>query len=70
MHVQKRLKTCTTSLVPKPNVAAAYQPRNVEKKKYDRWEKTHLFTAEHATPKPRFSMVLPPPNVTGNLHLG
>lgn len=70
LHVQTRFKTCTTSLVPKQNVAAAYQPKNIEKLKYDRWEKIKLFTADNFTPKPKFSMVLPPPNVTGNLHLG
>lgn len=70
-YIQKRLKTCTTNLVLKPNVsAAAYQPKNVERQKYENWEKINLFTAESATPKPSFSMVLPPPNVTGMLHLG
>ncbi|KAJ8706118.1 hypothetical protein PYW07_010895 [Mythimna separata] len=70
-YIQKRLKTCTTSLVLKPNVSAvAYQPKNVERQKYENWEKINLFTAESTDPKPRFSMVLPPPNVTGTLHLG
>lgn len=72
VHIQKRLKTSTTSLVRKPNVTAtAYQPKNVEvREKYENWEKINLFTAASVTPKPSFSMVLPPPNVTGNLHLG
>lgn len=72
-HIQlhQRLITSTTNIVLKPNVSAnAYQPRNVEKKKYENWEKYNLFTAENTSTKPKFSMVLPPPNVTGSLHLG
>lgn len=50
--------------------AAAYQPQNVEKTKYDEWNKRNLFRAENTSEKPTFSMILPPPNVTGKLHLG
>ncbi|KAF9405461.1 hypothetical protein HW555_013812 [Spodoptera exigua] len=68
---QQRFIKSTTNVVLKPNVSAnAYQPRNVEKQKYENWEKYNLFTAENSSTKPRFSMVLPPPNVTGSLHLG
>uniref|UniRef100_A0A2A4KB09 Valine--tRNA ligase n=1 Tax=Heliothis virescens TaxID=7102 RepID=A0A2A4KB09_HELVI len=71
LHIQQRLITSTTNVVLKPSVSAnAYQPKNVEKKKYDKWEKDNLFKAENTNEKPKFSMVLPPPNVTGNLHLG
>ncbi|PZC72496.1 hypothetical protein B5X24_HaOG211093 [Helicoverpa armigera] len=71
LHIQQRLITSTTNVVLKPNVSAtAYQPKNVEKKKYEKWEQYNLFKAESISEKPMFSMVLPPPNVTGNLHLG
>ncbi|CAH1642440.1 unnamed protein product [Spodoptera littoralis] len=71
LQIQQRFVTSTTNVVLKPNVSAnAYQPRTVEKKKYENWEKYNLFTAENSSMKPRFSMVLPPPNVTGSLHLG
>lgn len=49
---------------------AAYKPELVEKGKYDEWEWKGLFKAESMSEKPPFSMVLPPPNVTGKLHLG
>jgi valyl-tRNA synthetase len=47
-----------------------YQPHEVEKRWYDFWEKEGLFAAD-ANPAPqRFSIVIPPPNVTGVLHMG
>ncbi|CAH0598794.1 unnamed protein product [Chrysodeixis includens] len=64
--------TSTTNIVTKPDLSAgAYQPKLVEKKKvYENWEKYELFAPECSSSKPTFSMVLPPPNVTGKLHLG
>ena len=51
-------------------LAKAYAPNEVE----DRWAKTWidegLFVADPASPGDAFSMVIPPPNVTGHLHLG
>ncbi|CAG9790050.1 unnamed protein product [Diatraea saccharalis] len=49
---------------------ATYKPENVEKDKYKKWEQKDLFKAEIPSDKPPFSMILPPPNVTGKLHLG
>lgn len=46
-----------------------YDPRLVEEKKYDTWKEKGYFTAGDKS-KQRFSMVIPPPNVTGILHLG
>ena len=51
-------------------LSAPYQPRDVEKRIYEKWLAAGAF---HAVPLPRggrFSMVIPPPNVTGALHLG
>ena len=47
-----------------------YDPKNVESRLYDFWEKGGFFHAEVDENKPAFSIVMPPPNVTGQLHLG
>jgi valyl-tRNA synthetase len=49
----------------------AYEPHDVEKRWYDFWEKERLFAAsESENAKNRYSIVIPPPNVTGVLHMG
>ncbi|MGE4342189.1 MAG: valine--tRNA ligase [Bacilli bacterium] len=50
-------------------LAKHYDPKLVEKDKYEHWKNSGYFLAGDNS-KPRFSMVLPPPNVTGKLHLG
>lgn len=71
LHLYRRSISSTTRIVLKENLsAAAYKPEVVEKDKYDQWEWKGLFKAENLSDKPPFSMVLPPPNVTGKLHLG
>jgi len=47
-----------------------YDPRLVEKKIYDLWMKGGYFHAERDPEKKPFTIVIPPPNVTGQLHLG
>ncbi|MBU0992246.1 MAG: valine--tRNA ligase [Proteobacteria bacterium] len=47
-----------------------YEPRDVEKKWFDFWEKENLFGALDESPKKSYSIVIPPPNVTGVLHMG
>ena len=51
-------------------IAKTYEPSAVEAKWYDAWLKDGCFTADPASPKPAYSIVIPPPNVTGVLHLG
>ena len=46
-----------------------YDHKKVEEKKYDKWVKNNYFKAGDLS-KEAFSIVLPPPNVTGKLHLG
>ena len=46
-----------------------YSPFEVEKGKYETWKEKGYFTAGDKSKSP-FSMVIPPPNVTGKLHLG
>ena len=47
-----------------------YDPHVVEKKIYDMWLKGNYFHAERDPEKTPFTIVIPPPNVTGQLHLG
>lgn len=47
-----------------------YHPESIESSKYDFWMKNNYFKADPNSQKPKFSLVLPPPNVTGKLHLG
>lgn len=47
-----------------------YQPSTFERDLYSRWMKQGYFTPKAEIGKPYFSMVTPPPNITGQLHLG
>jgi len=47
-----------------------YDPANVEDKWYDEWESRGYFRADENAPGPYFSVVIPPPNVTGVLTMG
>ncbi|MGH7903561.1 MAG: valine--tRNA ligase [Candidatus Dormibacteraceae bacterium] len=49
---------------------SAYDPRTIEAGWYARWQDAGLFTADPASPKPHYSIAVPPPNVTGELHMG
>ncbi|MDR2494984.1 MAG: valine--tRNA ligase [Spirochaetaceae bacterium] len=48
----------------------AYNPKSFEKNIYARWKNADTFTPKTGTGKPPYVMVIPPPNVTGVLHLG
>ncbi|WP_280471866.1 valine--tRNA ligase [Nocardia cyriacigeorgica] len=48
----------------------SWNPGEVEAEMYERWVAAGYFTADPASSKPGYSIVLPPPNVTGNLHMG
>ncbi len=48
----------------------AYEPQKVEPKWYDYWLKLGLFHARVDSDKPAYCIVIPPPNVTGALHIG
>ena len=47
-----------------------YEPHEVEKRWYDYWVKEKLFAAEEQSSRASYSIVIPPPNVTGVLHMG
>ena len=54
----------------KGDLAKGYEPKDVEDKWYKYWEDNGLFMAEDRSDKKPFSIVIPPPNVTGSLHMG
>lgn len=47
-----------------------YSPNEIEKKLYQWWENSNYFAATMDDGKPSYSIVIPPPNVTGILHMG
>ena len=51
-------------------LSSVYQPGDYESDIYALWEKGRVFIADPASDKPRFSISMPPPNETGNLHAG
>ncbi len=51
-------------------ISKAYEPQAVEEKWYQFWLDKKLFVADAASKKPAYSIVIPPPNVTGVLTLG
>lgn len=54
----------------KENIPTVYDPASVETKWYKGWEETGAFHAEPRTDGKAYSIVIPPPNVTGQLHMG
>jgi valyl-tRNA synthetase len=53
-----------------PELAKGFDHAQVDPKWYSFWESIGAFRANPDSGRPRFSMVLPPPNVTGSLHMG
>ncbi len=52
------------------DLATVYDARGTEQKIYKMWEENNCFKADANSPKPPYSIVIPPPNVTGVLHMG
>ena len=48
----------------------SYQPEQIEKKWYQFWEENNLFKANGDQTKDPYCIVIPPPNITGSLHMG
>ncbi|MFJ5634521.1 valine--tRNA ligase [Streptomyces goshikiensis] len=59
-----------TPSAPNSELPTQYAPAEVEGKLYERWVERGYFTADAASEKPPYTIVIPPPNVTGSLHLG
>jgi valyl-tRNA synthetase len=51
-------------------LSKVYDPQATEQKWYKFWEKKGFFHADETRTGPRFAVVIPPPNVTGMLHMG
>src|SRR4030043_1018717 len=51
-------------------VQKGYEPKDVEDRWYSHWEDNGLFRAQDRSEKEPFCIVIPPPNVTGSLHMG
>jgi len=51
-------------------LSKGFEHAEVDPRWYAFWESIGAFRADPASGKPRFSMVIPPPNVTGSLHMG
>lgn len=51
-------------------LAKSYSPKEVEDKNYKFWTDKGFFKGEIKKDKPSFSIVMPPPNITGQLHMG
>ena len=47
-----------------------YDPASVERRLYEKWERNGYFHARPDTGKPPYTIVIPPPNITGKLHMG
>ncbi len=52
------------------DMQTAYDAGAIEPGWYARWEEAGLFTADARSPKPKYTICLPPPNITGELHMG
>ncbi|MFF0199464.1 valine--tRNA ligase [Streptomyces sp. NPDC005017] len=55
---------------PTTELPTQYAPAEVEGTLYERWVDKGYFTADAGSDKPAYTIVIPPPNVTGSLHLG
>src|SRR5271170_2281310 len=53
-----------------PEAKSAYNPAEVEAKWTDAWFREDVFALDTDPNKPAFAIALPPPNITGSLHLG
>ena len=54
----------------RPELAASFNPAEIEAPLYQKWQDAGYFTADSSSDKPSFAIVIPPPNVTGSLHIG
>ena len=54
----------------KVDISKNYEAKEVDSRWYRLWESKGYFRADAKSPRPVFSIVIPPPNVTGSLHMG
>jgi valyl-tRNA synthetase len=58
------------AVTPEGALSDRYNPSDVEVRTYRWWEENGYFKAQDVSTKPPYSIILPPPNVTGQLHMG
>ncbi|MEX9755018.1 valine--tRNA ligase [Providencia vermicola] len=56
--------------IAEPSLDKTYNPAEIEQSRYAHWEKSGYFKPNGDTSKDSFCVVIPPPNVTGSLHMG
>ena len=54
----------------KRELASTFSPADIESPLYEKWIKAGYFTADNTSEKEPYTIVIPPPNVTGSLHIG
>ena len=52
------------------NIAKTYDPKQVEERLYENWMEKGYFTPVIDKNKEPYTIVIPPPNITGQLHMG
>lgn len=62
--------TQTHAAAANRELPSSWNPADVEAELYERWVAAEYFTADPHSDKPPFTIVIPPPNVTGSLHIG
>ncbi|WP_340621721.1 valine--tRNA ligase [Xenorhabdus siamensis] len=63
-------KTPATKTQSEPSLDKTYNPTEIEQPLYNHWEKSGYFKPNGDTSRESFCIVIPPPNVTGSLHMG
>ncbi|NDC51921.1 MAG: hypothetical protein EBZ66_02020, partial [Actinobacteria bacterium] len=51
-------------------LSSSFSPAEIEAPLYEKWVDAGYFNANSNSDKPAFCIVIPPPNVTGSLHIG
>ena len=69
-HSRDRITFKERSKMSTEELAKSFEPAQIEKRWYDTWEKRGYFAGKLDPSKPSFSIQLPPPNITGILHMG
>ncbi|GFP76823.1 valine--tRNA ligase [Clostridium fungisolvens] len=57
-------------MLEEKNIATTYDPKEFEERLYKTWEEKKYFTPEVDENKKPYTIIMPPPNITGKLHLG
>ncbi|BAZ13427.1 valyl-tRNA synthetase [Calothrix sp. NIES-4071] len=59
-----------TATIPNTNLPSVYDPKAAESKWQQFWEENHIYKADPSNLSEPYCIVIPPPNVTGSLHMG